>query len=501
MDESVTNQPQNLQTPPLPTESLTNPKKKLYLIGAVLAVVFMIIAGLVFYIQGTKQELVSIDQPKTWQIIINYNATSDQFKLKELQLLDKEINPDERGAKFSDYELKLLDENKNVLISKKVTVMTFIPDVGMEVNPPEGSETSQPSEFESIMYLNHEVNGKHIILTRRGESVLEMTVPSKKKALIDFPNISKAHAASCNPLEVAFISEGYTDFNKFHQNAQTFADAFINLPPFNSKNPSIFDFKVVDNSQSLGCVNNGILYCIRYQSAKADQIVRAQYPKVSKIVILVNAGLNNPKDQGALGVTSGIGGDYAVFATNFGNVSPMVLTVAKHELLGHGVGQLYDRYVAVDPSYGKFNNSVRSNCTEKPGGESFWPTAGISGTFNGCGNKAYIAPSASSYCPKPPNPNLLASGTPASLMSAAGCGGPNFDSVEQYWITNQILPDYTGCEGGATPIPNTSGGTNQPTATPTIGLPAASSIVGNVFNDANNNDKKDSGEAGVSGAT
>ena len=83
-------------------------------------------------------------------------------------------------------------------------------------------------------------------------------------------------------------------------------------------------------------------------------------------------------------------------------------------------------------------------------------------------------------------------------MSAVRCGGPNFDAVEQYWITNHILPDHTGCAGGVTPPVGTTG---APTPSTTPASQSSNKIIVTVFTDTNNNGKQDVGESGIQGAS
>ncbi len=92
-------------------------------------------------------------------------------------------------------------------------------------------------------------------------------------------------------------------------------------------------------------------------------------------------------------------------------------------------------------------------------------------------------------------------------MSAIGCAPNEFDSVEQAWIKNNILPYYQPCSGGSqttnspspTSVPSSSPTfipTSSPTPTP---QPVVHSITGIAFVDNNNNGVQDPGDQGYQG--
>lgn len=470
-------------------------KNKIILIAiGFVTLAILVIIGLFLYLNSQSKEMgVVKESPKTWQIVLSYDQKENKFNLKELQLLDKEIVPDYRSAKFSGFTLKVVDNNENELYSSRVPLMKEIIDTNMLMDPPPEFMDDAPLQgnINNVLYAPHFENESHIMLFENETKVLDLVVPSKKKASIAVPKIKQAYAETCAPLKVVFISDGYSDFNEFHSDVAKFKDTFANTDPYNSKS-GMFEFLTIDNSKPIGCSSQGLLYCMQYNSLIIENIARSEYPDFSKAVVIANAPELNPRDRGVAGISSGLGGSYAAFPNNFGGVTNQTLTVARHELLGHTVGLLYDRYVVNSPKYGLLERNIRSNCTDKSEGELFWADAGSTSTIKGCGNAILYAPSAP-LCPKPANPQLISGGTPTSVMSAVGCGGTEFDAVEKLWIKQQILPDYIGCSGSSS---NTAPTSSQSNPTPTPVPVSSNQIKGIAFIDSNSNNTYDAGEVG-----
>lgn len=496
--------PQEAQAIPIETPpqgfSLKGINKKILIIaGFILGLILVFLISLFVIPKQNKQPVVSPVQ-KTWEIIFSYNPSKDSFTLTKLTLLNKQIKPDYRGAKFSEFQLNVLSTDNKTLYSSKVPVMTEITDGNMLMDEYKSSSSASPParQLDNILYAPHFENETRIVLIRNGKTMLDLVLPGKKKASLNFLS-TQAYAETCSPIQIVFVSDGYTDMNKYHQDVQSFENAFANTAPYNSKSPSIFDYKIVDNSQPIGCSSNGLIYCMEHKIPLMDQIARAQYPAFSKVVVIANAPEQNPIDGGVLGISSGIGGNYAVFPNNFGNITQRTLVVARHELLGHTVGLLYDRYVSANPGYGLLVSGQRSNCTDNPNGEAFWTVSGKPQATRGCSNQNLYAPAPAAACPRPGNSQLLSAGTPESIMSAVGCGGSSFDPVEQAWISTNILPDYTGCANGSGVTPVVT--TNAPIPSTPPASPESNQIIVTVFTDTNNNTKQDSGESGILGAS
>ncbi len=409
----------------------------------------------------TQTENNSINQDKTWELVLGYDREQDKLVLNKFVLLDKKITPDYRGAKGSAYKLRVLDSRNNLLYETNVNITQEL--IFNILNNPDSSESAQPQVqpkiLNTVLYIPYFKNANRIVIFKEEKSIFEIFI-AKKKASLNFIFSEKAYAQACQPLVTVFISDRYTDYNRFHEDVQTLENAFREVAPY-SNNPGMFDFKILDNTEPLGC-EAGIISCIN--NTRIEEIGSAAYPNASKFIVVANQRYGG----GVLGVTNQIGGNKAVFPSGLGGVS--FTQVAIHEFLGHAVGLLYDRYVSATSRYGKLQNGIRSNCTDNLNGESFWSSVGIKQTFLGCGNKLLYA-STQSTC-STSNPSLISGGDPTSIMSASGCGGGSFDPVEQEWIKQQILPDYQGCStGGITPtsipITNALTPTLPPGVTPT----------------------------------
>ena len=468
------------------------------IIFAVVILLVLILTPVVLLMSKKTTTVEQKSKYKTWEVILSFDTDSRKLISKKVTLIDKKITQDNRSADFSPYELVMESSNEEVLYRTKINITTD-PLYDMSIDPPASgsSQPEIPDNLDTVVYVPYLEKGTKLLIKENSKNILEIKLPVKKNSL-GFFNLSKAYAQTqgCAPLVVAFVSDGYTDFNKFHQDIETFRQIYLSVDPYNTQ--SIFDFRAVDNSESLGC--KASLNCVG--NSRITQIAKATYPDTSKVIVLVDKVISG----GALGVTSGIGGNVAVFPNNGGNIAQITRVVAAHEFLGHAVGLLYDRYVSSSSTYGKIQGNIRSNCTDNPSGENFWQTAGGQGVFNGCGNKSNYA-SSPITCAPPLNPQLLASGNPNTMMSAAGCANqPIFDSVEKYWIRTNVLPKYCGgTPGVANPQPPPPGGSDPGTGGTDPGgtnpQPQLTPLVkGTVFTDTNGNQLPDAGE-GFQGAT
>lgn len=456
-------------------------KSKKILIG--LLVVFLIVISSLFLIlrPSKTSPLKSSEFTKSWEIIVAYDTKTQKLTLKNIKVIDKLISQDFRSAQFSPYEL-FVYSGDSALYRTKVNITEEL--LFMIENSPVASGTaapSQPSSLDTNLYIPYFGNASRIVIKKNSEPVLEIPIKGSKSSF-NFSFIKEASAQTCSPLQVVFLSDNYQDFNQFHQDAETLKNAFLATPPY-SQATNIFDFQMLDNNQDLGCNSQGIINCI--SNPNILPIVNSKFPNASKVIVLVNQPQASSVNGSVAGVASGVGGNIAIFPVKLGSVSEETKIVAKHEVLGHLIGLLYDRYVMASPGYGLIKNGVRSNCTDNSQGESFWSQAGSTGVFQGCSNQAYFAPKEHN-CPSQ-NPLLINGGNRGSIMSALGCASSVFDSIDQYWIENNVLPLYENCTtpGGASPGV-TSG-------------PVKSNIKGTIFIDANGNRTPDSGE-GFSGA-
>lgn len=406
--------------------------------------------------QGTAD-----DSDKVWEVTVGYNLKSKKLELKELQLINQEINFDNRDVLSLSYTLSVLGANNLSLYESPVFIATeyiFNIYLGAENNSSFKSSSIEdapilptpPLVLETVLYAPLLYDSREIIIKKDGAEELRIDLPS----VSGVSENGRIAQSACGPLQVVFISDGYTDFQKFHQDVSRLKQAFLSTDPY-SKNPLMFDFKMLDNTQSLGCMQS--LGCI--QNTAIPKLGRQAFPQASKFIVIADITYSNPSQGAALGIINGIGGNVMAFPRSaYVQGKELVDEIAVHEFLGHGVGFLYDRYVVR-------NNiqSVKNNCSNNPAGESFWSAAGITQTYPGCFAENRFAP-APNNCTTDNHPTLVSGGSRSSVMSAAGCGSSQFDIVERYWIERAILPKYSACtiENSPTISPTTTVSTGTP---------------------------------------
>ncbi|MCL5432748.1 MAG: hypothetical protein M1524_01365 [Patescibacteria group bacterium] len=434
-------------------------KKYLILIAAFLLILISVFAGslIVKSIKEEKTSVPGISSPKTWEIIVSFDTGSQKLTLNKISVLDREIVADYTGAKLSPYELMAVNDKGDIVYKTKVNITEQlfydILDVDSDIPSP-------PKKLDTILYIPYQKTAVKIRITKNSETILEIMLPTKTSFKI-IPGVFAA-SSTCRKLTTVFLSDGYTDFNQYRSDVRRLIDAFESMPPYSSK-PGIFDFKIIENRESLGCLN-GIFRCIT--NPKIQQISRASYPNASKFIVVVNNPNAAAVDGNALGVANSPGGDTAIFTnrTDLDSLVPNLFTkVAVHEFLGHIVGILYDRYIYPSTSplssltYAPFGIT---NCTTLDSVPVFWNVTQI---YQGCTSRNLYAPSPLTCADGPAN------GTPESVMSAAKCAGYNFDRVEQTWIRDYVLTDYDDQCGGSPPVISdipTPSATETPTPTP-----------------------------------
>ncbi|OGE37323.1 hypothetical protein A3F00_05590 [Candidatus Daviesbacteria bacterium RIFCSPHIGHO2_12_FULL_37_11] len=411
-------------------------------------------------------------QAKTWEIILNYDNKINALAFKKLSILNQEITADFRSATYSPYELVVSDKEDRALFRTKVNITEQI--LYNILNEPVSSASalnSLPASLETTLYIPFKSTATKIVINKDYSPILQINIPPEVAFNFIPEVLAQTSPQNCGGMQVVFISDGYTDFNKFHNDINEITAAFSSTQPYAGKN--IFDYKIIDNSQPLGCTTS-MAYCMTNSSNLIKQIGFQRFPSASKFIVLVqNVGQQR---DGNLGITNSVGGDIAIFARRTDIPAEEFTKTAIHEFLGHAVGLLYDRYVSADPSYGRLVGNIRSNCTDNRAGESFWSNSGSQGVFQGCGNQSYFGSSPLS-CPSR-NPFLSSAGNPTTIMSAAGCSVIGFDGVEQAWINQRVIPLYqTSCAQPAnTPIPTTpliptspANTTNNPSGSCTLG--------------------------------
>lgn len=477
-------------------KSLLPPNIKKFMIPLLIAVLLLLVGSVLLLSTGKQNKPIeTTPEAKTWELILNYNTLNQTLSLKQLSLLDKDITQDFRSASTSTYEIVVLDKSERALFRTKVNITEQILfNILMEsVSSQSANLTSLPEALETILYIPYKPSAAKIQITKNFTPILEINVTPEVSWDIIPDALAQTTPNSCGPMQIVFISDGYNNESQFYQDVEQLKGIFNSTQPFAAANPSIFDFKELYNTTSLGCLNGIIpdLSRVRYsgciQNPQIQQIGRSKYPNASKFIVVVNNPTAFLVDGALLGATNDIGGDVAVF-TNRQERAPK-FAMAAHEFLGHAVGQLYDRYVSAISGYGILSGGIRSNCTDNRNGESFWRTAGSQGVYQGCSNQTYFASSPLS-CPIRTNPFMVNGGSSTSLMSAYGCGGNSFDSVESSWITQNIIPKYqTACSVVPSPISHPSASPSA--APPTLNNPPIGTsghfVQGYVFVDSNRN--------------
>ncbi|HSW88144.1 MAG TPA: hypothetical protein VLG12_03200 [Candidatus Saccharimonadales bacterium] len=403
----------------------------------------------------------SSNSSKIWQISFSFNTKTQQLSIKKITMQQGTVKAATQNE-TSPYKLFVLDKNQQVLFQTDISIAQ---QILYDVYFPPGATPSglpQLETLDTLVAVPYFSDAQTMQVRKNGQTILTFT-PPKELGFLKFPSlIQQSYAATCDLLHIVFISDGYTDMTKFHADAQRAEATYTSKAPF-STHADIFDFKTIDNSTSnpLGCKTNNALnvYCVYTGSnlTKISNTVFAAYPQLphdptyTKIVVLVD-GAPQPFTGGGLvlGVANTLGGQFGVFQNQL-----FFESTATMEVLGHDVGQLYDRYV-YPPQPGSasdMGNTIpapyQSNCSTNPQGASFWKNAGVNTGYKGCTSQYMYAPA--------PLDCSNGQGSSTTLMSAAGCAGTQFDGVEQYYLESVILPKY--CKFVPTP-------THSPTSEP-----------------------------------
>ena len=468
-------------------------KKTFILTGLFLIIVFLLSTALLI-INSNK----SSQQPdKTWQIEVTYNSNAKKLSLDKLTVINRKTVPDQRNALYAPYTLEVLDKNGNVIFQEKVSITEQIL-YDLFLDAPD-SHLSMPTDLKSVIFVPFQKDAAKIIILRNSNTVLQINLP-KLTSLGFIKSVQAAQqSVSCGPIATVFINDNYTNTDKFKSDVSYLENVYNTISPYNI-NPSIFDFKEVDSPQDFGCATLGIKSCINNLSGAIKNAGLRSFPNAQKFIVLVDNPNALTIDGGIAGLVNGMGGDVIIY-TNYvyqGPTGGKAFAAAAHELEGHAIGYLWDRYVSSDPKYAAIApGDSMSNCSTNPQGEAFWKGAGSTGVFQGCSNQGQYAP-----YPLTCQSNtkaLISGGTNDTIMSAIGCAPDQFDQVEQAWIVNNILPYYKPCSGTPlatiTPLPSV---TPLPTPIPTAII---HSISGSAFVDSNGNGKQDTGELGYAGLT
>ncbi len=475
-------------------------KKKTVIVFIILALIIVLASALIIL---TNRSLAV--KEKSWEIDLTYNSSTKKLSLDKLTLLNQQTITDQRGALYSPYKLEVLDKKGKVIFGEKINITEQIL-YDYFINAPDNS-LSLPSGIKTVLFIPYQNGSSKIVISRNNNVVLKISLPQA----VSFNFVSQANAltqsVSCGPITTVFINDNYTNITQFKNDVSYLENLYNSTPPYNIT-PSIFNFEEVDAAQNYGCAKSGITWCMENLTGSIKNVGLKYYPNAQKFIVLVDNPNAMAVDGGIAGLVNGVGGDVIIY-TNYvysGPTGGKPFAAASHELEGHAVGYLWDRYVSTDPSYSAIPAGYpKSNCSTNPSGESFWSGAGSTGVYKGCANSSQYAPFPLTC--QSGTKNLISGGTNNTIMSAIGCAPNEFDSVEQAWIKSNILPYYQPCSGGPqttnsptpTPVPSSSP-TFTPTPSPTpTPQPIVHSITGTAFVDNNNNGVQDPGEQGYQG--
>ncbi|MCL6096753.1 MAG: cohesin domain-containing protein [Patescibacteria group bacterium] len=422
-------------------------EKTFILTGLFLIIVFLLSTALLI-INSNKPS----QQPdKTWEINLTYNSNSKKLSLEKLAVVNRKTVPDLRNALYSSYKLQVLGKNGNVIFAEKINITEKIL-YDIFLNAPE-SRVLIPADIKSVIFVPYQADGVRIVILRNNNTVLQINLP--KTTASNFIQSAEAltqSSISCGPITTVFINDNYKNTAQFKADVAYLKNLYNTIPPYNT-NPSVFEFQEVDAPQNFGCASSGVTSCMNNLQGAIKNSALRYFPNAQKFIVLVDNPNALTVDGGIAGLVNGIGGDVMIY-TNYtyadaGPVSGQPFAAAPHELEGHAVGYLWDRYVSSDTNYAAIaRGDVMSNCSTNPQGEAFWKNSGSTGAFGGCGNQNQYAPFPLTC--KSNTKGLISGGTNNTIMSAIGCSRNEFDQVEQAWITNNILPNYKACPTRAT---------------------------------------------------
>ena len=464
--------------------------KKNYIISALVILMIVLLSGIYFVNSFKTKETAD----KTWQLELTYNQVSQKLILDKLNLINGQYIPDQRNSLYSPYKLEVFDKSGKVIYSAKINITE---QILYDFFPNATASSSLTGSAKSVIFVPFQNNASKILISKNNKNVLEVNLPS----LTSYNFIQSAEAAtksiSCGPVTAVFINDNYTNISQFKTDVSYLENLYNTTPPYNV-NPGIFDFKEVDAAQNFGCSVSGIKACIENNLSAIKSSGLRNFPSAQKFIVLVDNPNALSVDGGLAGLVNGVGGDVIIY-TNFvypGPTGGKPFAAASHELEGHSIGYLWDRYVSSDASYSVIPSGYpQSNCSTNPSGEGFWPSVGSTGVYKGCANSSQYGPFPLTC--KSFTKSLISGGTNDTIMSAIGCAPNEFDSVEKSWIANNILPYYKPCSGMSqstitpTPAPTAS---PIPTPTPTP-IPIVHNVSGTAFIDSNNNGQQDPGES------
>lgn len=405
---------------------------------------------------------------KIWELTLLLDTKTDKVRLKEIKI----SNGTTLSSPFEDspYLAQVLDDKSNILFKTHFNLgqdlaygSYFAPNISSEeakVTPPKIGPTMQ-----TPLALPYFPQAKSIKILKNNVEILSISPPKLTSFSLFSPAFAQAPAQSCRKLNVVFIAEGYSDFAKFRQDADNVRDAILSVEPFFRYKDRI-DFRKIENNQPLGCIEGNRLKssCLSSDETKGKilEIKKNQLPDLPfssdflKLVVLVDAQSEQKGEGSFINGVAQLGGWFAVVPARLSSDKASGAYI--HEIGGHLIGKLQDRYVYTITSdeERKYREAkiqeTASNCSLNSAGEEFWKTArnltsNQQNAYPRCTLDTAFGP-AEQTCAIP-GTNIKNRGNPDSVMSATECEGKNFDKVEQWYLENKILKNYSSCSAPA----------------------------------------------------
>jgi hypothetical protein len=459
---SVTPEQQYPSSPPPSSPKIS--KKMVLLAGVVFLIFVFFLFSMILTMQSSKRKVSplkgvptssSVVSPtaRRWQILLSYNPSQQDLQLKSIAIEKGEAAP--LSVSSSSYILRVFDKAQKkiyetpVSISEAVMYDLYVPPTGGKnvVMP------TQPRSLDTSVTVPYLSSADSIKIVKNNTVILEFAPPKDNN--ISFIQPVYADTPACKALTVIFVSDGYTDKSKFEADAAKIQSTLTSVSPYNTEaNKAIFSFKTVWNTVPLGCTASGVLdsSCVirtETQSAVRSAAGVAAETAFNKYIIVTDA---TPQVLGTvpangdtsglpkiLGATSAAGGDYVVTQSR-----EYAATSTVHEIGGHAIGQLYDRYVD-DQDYNRLSLGPHSNCSDSPTVHDGWSGS----SYKGCTKSSWYAPAPTADPAQYPacggGGALLSGGSPDTVMSAAGCfsaATPKFDAAETTWISTLLKNNY-----------------------------------------------------------
>lgn len=169
-------------------------------------------------------------------------------------------------------------------------------------------------------------------------------------------------------LDIAIVSNGYEDFNQFHQDVESLKKFMLTIAPFSTYSSHI-NFHQIDNTANLECYHPSNIPRLIVCSEYLVRLAASEAP-YDTIIVIHNSDVYG--GSGSIGIAVGYRGEDQ-------EMDSSAKKVIVHEV-GHSLGLLADEY-----SYGTeyFGNNIKPNCDRFPTCEK-WQNVPDTGCYQTC---------------------------------------------------------------------------------------------------------------------